>query len=78
MEIKIREMYECRTIPTDLSIFDFYYNPSSKAWKPLKNHPLAVQSTSRASVLLKNHLKQEIIARIMVKNLVNVDIQADR
>ena len=77
MEIKIREMYECRTIPTDLSIFDFYYNPSSKAWIPLKNHPLAVKSTTRGSVLLHNHLKQEIIARIMVKNLISVDIQAD-
>ena len=77
MEIKIREMYECRTIPTDLSIFDFYYHPSAKAWKPLKNHPLSVKSNIGGGVLLRNHLKQEVIARIMVKNLVSVDIQAD-
>ena len=77
MEIKIREMYECRTIPTDLSIFDFYYHSSSKSWKPLKNHPLSAKTVTHGSVLLKNHSKQEIIARIMVKNLVSVDIQAE-
>ena len=77
MEIKIREVYECRLIPTELSIFDYYYDPKSKLWKALKNHPLCNKGPSKGPVMLKNHLKQEIIARIMVKNLVSVDIQAD-
>jgi hypothetical protein len=77
MEIKVRELYECRYVPTELSIFDYYYDAPSKAWRPLRTHPLCSKNPQKGPILLRNHLKQEIIARMMVKNLVSVDIQGE-
>ena len=76
MEIKIRELYECRLVPTDQSIFDYFYDPKTKLWKPLKLHPMCSTAQMKAgTILLQNHMKQEIIARMMIKNLVSVDFQ---
>ncbi len=59
-----------------MSIFDYFYDCPSKSWRPLRNHPFAAKSpSSKATVLLHNHQKQEVIARLMVKNLFSVDIQ---
>ena len=75
MEIKIRELYECRLVPTEQSIFDYFYDPKSKLWKALKHHPMAIKTQLKAGVLLQNHMKQEIIARMMIKHLISVDFQ---
>ena len=39
-------------------------------------HPLVSQANlKKENVILEQHMKQEIVARIMIKNLVSVDIQ---
>ena len=52
MEIKIRELYECRFVPTEQSIFDYFYDPKSKMWKGLKDHPMCSKAQMKAEVIL--------------------------
>ena len=52
MEIKIRELYECRFVPTEQSIFDYFYDPKTKMWKGLKDHPMCSKAQMKAEVIL--------------------------
>ena len=54
----------------------FFICSSTKLWKPLMQHPLVSQANLKSeNIILEQHMKQEIVARIMLKNLVSVDIQ---
>ena len=76
MEIMFRSIYELRNVPVQHSIYDHFYDSGSKLWKPLMQHPLVSQANMKnENIILEQHMKQEVVARIMIKNLVSVDIQ---
>ena len=59
-----------KDVPVDHSIFDHYYEIESKQWKAFVKHP-----DSDSKSVLQQHMKQEIMAKTLIKNLVSVDIQ---
>ena len=65
-----RCLYELKDVPVDHSIFDHYYEIESKQWKAFVKHP-----DSDSKSVLQQHMKQEIMAKTLIKNLVSVDIQ---